>query len=64
MGILVLFEVLGEGKSLGTEAALEGLNLGVNVVVSLQGELSCEHLSTALELTYEHLFFLHVILYY
>jgi hypothetical protein len=62
MGVLVLFQVLGQSESLRTEGAFESLDLGVNVVVPLERELGCEHLAAALELTYEHLFFLHVIL--
>ena len=52
-------EVLGQGEGLGTEVALEGLGLGVDVVVAFQGELGGELFLAVSEFTFEHLLFLH-----
>jgi len=54
---------LGESEGLGTEIAAKGLLLAVDVVVSLEGELSGEFLPAIGELTFEGLFLLHVYLY-
>lgn len=55
---------MGESEGLRTEIAAESFLLAVDVVVSLEGELSGEFLPAVRELTFEGLFLLHVYLYY
>ncbi len=48
-----------ESEGLGAETALKCFDAGVDVVVALERELGGELLATTLELTFEHLLFLH-----
>ena len=53
MGVLMLLEVLGKSKALRAVLAAEGLDLAVDVVVSLQREFSGEAFPAFRELAFE-----------
>lgn len=64
MGVLVLFEVLGQSEGFRAKCAAVGFDFGVDVVMAFEGKLRGELFLTTGKLTLEHLFFLHMFIQY